>query len=43
AIDPDYEGKINVMIVATGVKSKQILGKITEEELRKKQGVDVIR
>ncbi|MGC8860709.1 MAG: cell division protein FtsZ [Thermoplasmata archaeon] len=43
AIDPEYEGKINVMIVATGVKSKQILGKITEEELRKKQGVDVIR
>ncbi|MEM0136965.1 MAG: cell division protein FtsZ, partial [Thermoplasmata archaeon] len=43
AIDPDYEGKINVLIVATGVRSKQILGKITEEELKKRTGVDVIK
>jgi len=43
AIDPDFEGKINVMIVATGVKSKQIMGKITEEELRERHGVDVIK
>ncbi len=43
AIDPEYEGKVNIMIVATGVKSKQILGKITEEELRAAKGVDVIK
>ncbi|MGC8564910.1 MAG: cell division protein FtsZ [Thermoplasmata archaeon] len=43
AIDPDFEGKINVMIVATGVKSKQIMGKITEQELRERHGVDVIK
>jgi len=43
AIDPDYEGKINVLIVATGVRSKQILGKITEEEIKKRQGVDIIK
>ncbi|MDP8011498.1 MAG: cell division protein FtsZ [Thermoplasmata archaeon] len=43
AIDPEFEGKINVMIVATGVKSKQIMGKITEQELKERHGVDVIK
>jgi len=43
AIDPTYERRISVLVVATGVKSKQILGKVTEEELRKQYGVDVIR
>ncbi len=41
-IDPNYEGKISVLIVATGVKSKQILGKRSLDELRREYGVDVI-
>ncbi len=43
AIDETYERRISVLVVATGVKSKQILGKVTEEELREQYGVDVIR
>ncbi|MGC8992354.1 MAG: cell division protein FtsZ [Thermoplasmata archaeon] len=35
AVDPEYEGKINVMIVATGVKSNQIMGKISPEDINK--------
>ncbi len=43
AIDPTYDRKISVLVVATGVKSKQILGKMTSEELKAQYGVDVIR
>ncbi len=42
AIDPTYDRRISVLVVATGVKSKQILGKLTEEELKAQYGVDVI-
>ncbi len=43
AIDPTYDRRISVLVVATGVKSKQIHGKLTEEELKAQYGVDVIR
>ncbi|MGC8497207.1 MAG: cell division protein FtsZ [Thermoplasmata archaeon] len=43
AINPDFEGKISVMIVATGVKSKQIFGKMTESELKAAYGVDIVK
>jgi cell division protein FtsZ len=43
AIDPSFEKRVEVMIVAVGVKSKQILGKLTSEELKKAYGVDVIK
>ncbi len=43
AIDPTYDRRISVLVVATGVKSKQILGKVTAEELNEQYGVDVIR
>jgi len=43
AVDPTSDGRISVLVVATGVKSKQILGKVTEKELKEQYGVDVIR
>ncbi len=43
AIDPTYDRRISVLVVATGVKSKQILGKMTPEELKEQYGVDIIR
>jgi len=43
AIDPTYDRRISVLVVATGVKSKQILGRLSEEELKAQYGVDVIR
>ncbi len=43
AIDPSFEKRVEVMIVAVGVKSKQILGKLTGEELKRAYGVDVIK
>ncbi len=42
AVDPTYERRISVLVVATGVKSKQILGKVTAKELKEQLGVDVI-
>jgi len=41
-IDPSLKGTIKVMIVLTGVKSKQILGPSTETE-EKEFGIDIIR
>ncbi len=41
-IDPSLKGTIKVMIVLTGVKSKQILGPSTEIE-EKEYGIDMIR
>lgn len=41
-VDPTLEHKIKVMIVLTGVKSKQILGPSTEME-EKEYGIDMIR
>ena len=43
AVDPTYDRRISVLVVATGVRSKQILGKVTSEELKKQYGVDVIK
>jgi len=43
AIDPTYDRKISVLVVATGVRSKQILGKVSEEELKAQYGVDIIK
>ncbi len=43
AIDPTYDRRISVLVVATGVRSKQILGRLSEEELKAQYGVDVIR
>ncbi len=43
AVEPTYDRRISVLVVATGVKSKQIMGKVTAEELKEQYGVDVIR
>ena len=42
-IDKNLKGIIKVMVVLTGVKSKQILGPSTEVEEGKQYGIDVIR
>ena len=43
AVDPTSDRRVSVLVVATGVKSKQIMGKVTAEELKDHYGVDVIR
>ncbi len=43
AVEPTYDRRISVLVVATGVKSKQIMGKVTAQELKEQYGVDVIR
>lgn len=45
SIDPSLKREIKVMLVVTGVKSKQILGphSETDAETRKEHGIDVIR
>ncbi len=43
AVDPTSDRRISVLVVATGVRSKQILGKVTSKELRDQYGVDVIQ
>ncbi len=43
AVDPTSDQRISVLVVATGVRSKQILGKVTEQELKEQYGVDVIK
>ncbi|NPA75511.1 MAG: cell division protein FtsZ [Euryarchaeota archaeon] len=42
AVDPTFDRKISVLVVATGVRSKQILGKVTSQELKDRYGVDII-
>ncbi len=42
-VDPTVEHTLRVMLVATGVKSKQMLGRRDPAEERQKVGVDVIR
>jgi len=45
SIDKNLKREIKVMLVVTGVKSKQILGRSSEEEMEmhKEHGIDVIR
>ncbi|MDD3494042.1 MAG: cell division protein FtsZ, partial [Candidatus Thermoplasmatota archaeon] len=45
SIDPSLKREIKVMLVVTGVKSKQILGphSQTDAEARREHGIDVIR
>jgi len=43
AIDPTLEHKIRVMVVITGVKSKQILGKARETARLKETDIDLIK
>ena len=42
-VDPSLEHTLRVMLVATGVKSKQIVGRRDPSEERARVGVDVIR
>jgi cell division protein FtsZ len=42
-VDPALEHTLRVMLVATGVKSKQIVGRRDPSEERVRVGVDVIR
>ncbi|MGI0149536.1 MAG: cell division protein FtsZ, partial [Thermoplasmata archaeon] len=42
-VDPSLEHTLRVMLVATGVKSKQIVGRRDPSEERVRVGVDVIR
>ncbi len=42
-IDPSLKGTIKVMVVLTGVKSKQILGPATEMESESEYGIEMIR
>jgi cell division protein FtsZ len=42
-VDPSIEHTLRVMLVATGVKSKQIVGRRDPSEERARVGVDVIR
>jgi len=42
-VDPSLKGTIKVMVVLTGVKSKQILGPSTEIEGEQPYGIDLIR
>ncbi len=43
AIDPALEHKIRVMVVVTGVQSKQILGRSEDNTRLKETDVDIIR
>jgi cell division GTPase FtsZ len=42
-VDPTIEHALRVMLVATGVRSKQIVGRRDPAEERARVGVDVIR
>ncbi|MFQ6128908.1 MAG: cell division protein FtsZ [Thermoplasmata archaeon] len=42
SVDPTLEHTLKVMLIVTGVKSKQILGRSTTPAAREKMGVDVI-
>jgi cell division protein FtsZ len=42
-VDPTLDHTLRVMLVATGVKSKQIVGRRDPSEERQRVGVDVIR
>ncbi|MFQ5837661.1 MAG: cell division protein FtsZ [Thermoplasmata archaeon] len=41
-VDPSLRHVLRVMLVATGVKSKQILGRKTAEEVRERFGIDFV-
>ncbi|MCK4443523.1 MAG: cell division protein FtsZ, partial [Thermoplasmata archaeon] len=41
-VDPTMENKIRVMVVATGVSSRQIVGRATAEEMRR-DSIDIVR
>jgi len=45
SIDENLKRELKVMLVVTGVKSKQILGRSSEEEMdaKKEHGIDIIR
>ncbi|MCJ2531650.1 MAG: cell division protein FtsZ, partial [Candidatus Thermoplasmatota archaeon] len=41
-VDPSLRHVLRIMLVATGVRSKQILGRKTAQEVKEKLGIDFV-